>query len=83
MSVMRSLNDDVGQQVVDALVALQGSLTGAEMAKRIGCTRTHWWSLTNGRRRMTYAQAKKAGEAFPEVKHILARDLFEPMERAS
>ena len=75
MSGMRSLNDDVGREVIDALVALQGSLTEAEMAARIGCERTHWWSLKTGRRNMSYALARKASVAFPQITRILMRDI--------
>lgn len=83
MGGMQSLGDDVGKQVVATLAALQGSRTDAEMGALIGCGRVHWWSLKNGRRRMTYALAKQAGASFPEVLRILMRDLSEPVEAAS
>lgn len=82
MSVMRSMNDDVGRRVVARLTELQGSRTDAEMAALIGCNRTHWWSLKNERRNMTYALARRAATQFPDVLRILMRDLSD-VEAAS
>lgn len=82
MGGMRSMNDGIGREVVAKLAELQGSRTDAEMAALIGCNRTHWWSLKNERRNMTYALARKAAAEFPQVLRILMRDLSD-VEAAS
>lgn len=84
MGDMRQISDDLGRDVAARLVELQGSETDAAFARRLGCTREHWWNVKRGHRNVSYELMKRASHLFPGVLQIVMRDLTDaPVEAAS
>lgn len=76
--------DSVSKQIAAKLAELQGERTDAEMGALLGVTRVHWAHIKAGRREPSYALAKRASAAFPELSLIVIRDwTAEPAEAAS
>lgn len=73
---MRSMGE-CGTRVTSRLVSLQGGRSDAEMADILGCARVYYLQLRTGRRRLSYAMAKRAARHFPEILAMLMRDLTE------
>lgn len=70
--------DGAAAEIATLLTRLQGDRTDADFAAVLGCTRVHWSHIRAGRRRLSYAMAKRVGRLFPEVLSILMRDLVAP-----
>jgi hypothetical protein len=75
MSVMHEVTRDVNDEVVAKLVELQGHEKDGAFALRLGVTRSHWAHIKAGRRKVSYALAKRAAGVFPAILPILMRDL--------
>lgn len=83
MSDMRQISDDLGRAVAARLVELQGSETDAAFARRLGCTREHWWNVKNGHRNASYEFIKRAGRVYPDLQFLVMRDLMADPAAAS
>lgn len=65
-----------GDVVTRRLVALQGRRTDREMALLLGCSRPYYYYLRTGKRRVSYAMAKRAAQIYPEIMALFMRDLM-------
>ena len=76
--------DDVSKLIAAKLRELQDGRTDAEMGELLGVTRIGWLHIKAGRRDPSYAVAKRASVAFPELTRIIMRDWSaETVEAAS